>query len=537
MGTKGLKQLAGGNYSLRALLPRRSIQISRIILGEKAVLMLSGGLLLLVFIAAMAVVQFSSPDLAGVDGYYHIKFASLMRTQGLTPEFPWLPLTILNAREFYNHHFLFHVLLIPFTTGDLVSGAKWASVLFASLAFLSIWWLFRSQDMPYAGLWALGLLAVSEAFLYRMSMPRAQSLSLGVLALALYLLFSGKHLYLIPLSFVYVWLYDGFPLILIAAMAFTLADWISERRLDFRPLLFTVSGIGAGLLLNLYFPHDLVFVFRHLIPKLGGAGEVRVGNEWYPYTTAQIMGNSPLALVAFLSGVIALGLQKQRMDTRTATSLFLAIIFGWMLFQSRRFVEYFPAFALIFAGFAWAPLLSAQSRKPAFDDPLGNSRGILWGKTSLIRRRCLPIALTVVLLPGIFFTLRAAQDSIQSSQPHTLYAQASAWLVANTPERARIFQTDWDDFPRLFFYNTHNTYLVGLDPTYLHLFNPRLYDLWVDITRGEVEDPSVEILASFGAAYVFSDLDHADFLDQASRDPGLEEVYRDQEAVIFQVRE
>ncbi len=534
---KETTQLDGGHYNLRALLPLRCAWIRRIALGERAALFLTGGILFTAFVAALAAVQFSTPGLAGVDGYYHIKFASLMRTQGLKPAFPWLPLTILNPREFYDHHFLFHALLIPFTIGDLVEGAKWASVLFASLAFLSVWWLFRSQQVPYAALWALGLLAVSEAFLYRMSMPRAQSLSLAVLVLALYLLFARKHVYLFPLAFVYVWLYNAFPLVLIASFTFTLSAWIVERRLDLRPLLFTVAGIGAGLVINLYFPHDIVFIFRHLLPKVGGAGEIRVGNEWYPYTTAQIMENSPLALVAFLSGIIALGLQKQRMDTRTATSLFLAIISGWLLFQSRRFVEYFPAFALIFAGFAWSPLLAEYVGNPGLDIHARDSRVSPANRAYFSRRTLLPLILAAVLLPGSLFTLGAAKESLQDSQSHTRYKGAAEWLAANTPERARVFQTDWDDFPRLFFYNTHNTYLVGLDPTYLQIFDPHLYDLWLDITRGEVENPSSEILASFGSSYVFSDLDHKDFLKQASRDPGLIEVYRDDEAVIFKVQD
>jgi hypothetical protein len=139
--------------------------------------------LLGIFAGSLAWIQFSTPDLPDNDGYYHIKLAYLMRTQGLRPEFPWLPQTILNAREFSDHHFLFHIALMPFTLGDLRLGAKWAAVIFPTLAFLSIWWLLYSQRVPYAHLWALGLLAVSEAFLYRMSITRAQSLSLAVLAI------------------------------------------------------------------------------------------------------------------------------------------------------------------------------------------------------------------------------------------------------------------------------------------------------------------------------------------------------------------
>ena len=117
-------------------------------------------LLFLLFFGGMALVQFATPDLPDNDGYYHIKLASLMRTEGLKPDFPWLPFSILNENEFYDHHFLFHVALIPFTFGDLRLGAKWAAVTFASLAFLAVWYLFYRQRIPWGWLWALALLGI-----------------------------------------------------------------------------------------------------------------------------------------------------------------------------------------------------------------------------------------------------------------------------------------------------------------------------------------------------------------------------------------
>jgi hypothetical protein len=124
---------------------------------------------------------------------------------------------------------------------------------------------------------------------------------------------------------------------------------------------------------------------------------------------------------------------------------------------------------------------------------------------------------------------------MQGLKPHTLYQGVSGWLEDSTPAGERVFQTDWDDFPRLFFYNTHNTYLVGLDPTYMQLYDQSLYELWVDITRGRIETPARSILVDFGARYVLSDLEHESFLKQAKGDPELVEVYRDEEAVVFLV--
>ena len=489
------------------------------------------------FLALFYYLQFSTLNLAGTDGYYHIKFASLMGTQSVKPNFPWLPLTILNAREFYDHHFLFHILLIPFTKGDLIQGAKLASVFYASLAFLSVWWLLRNQMIPFAWLWALSLFAVSEAFLYRMNMPRAQSLSLIFLALGMNFLLLKKYKYLLPLSFLYVWSYDGYPLILILSGVYVFSVWLIERKLTFEPILYTGAGVLLGLLINPYFPHNIIFSIRHIVPKLNEITNVRVGNEWYPYDTNQLLTNSPLALIAFLSGVIALGLQDRRVDTRTIFVLLLTIIFGFMLFQSRRFIEYFPTFTLIFAAFAWTPLISEKKfekeeimhsgnwKKP--EDSPGNIKS---------SRNLLPITiLSLAVLVGSWISINGARASLQDSKPADRYAQAAMWLEQNTTQGERIFQTDWDDFPRLFFHNTWNTYLVGLDPTYLQISDPELFDLWVDITKGKVKSPSNVIKDSFASNYVFTDLKHNEFIERADEDQGLTEVYQDEDAIIYQV--
>jgi len=483
--------------------------------------------LFLLFFGGMAFVQFASPDLPDNDGYYHIKLANLMRTEGLKPDFPWLPLSILNENEFYDHHFFFHVVLIPFTFGDLRLGAKWAAVTFASLAFLAVWYLFHRQRIPMGWLWALTLLGISDAFLYRMSITRAQSLSLAVLALGLTWMLEGKRWHLGALAFLYVWLYDAFPLLPILAVLHLVSIALIERRLEYRPLLFIGVGMLLGMLINPYFPDNIIFSFRHMLPKLTDATSVSVGNEWYPYDTGQLLENSLPALVAFGSGILALGLAGRKMDVRTGLALLTTLLFGLMLFQARRFIEYFPPFALIFAAFAWAPL---------FPDPQPASASqTRSGPWSALRENLPAFLLAVVVVFSGIKSLPAAQESLRNSKSYSLYANASAWLEGNTSAGERVFQTDWDDFPRLFYYNTHNTYLVGLDPTYLQLYDQEAYDLWVLITRGEIQQPSQFIANHFHSRYVHSDLNHGNFLRQAKQDPGLREVYRDDQAVIFEV--
>jgi len=145
---------------------------------------------------------------------------------------------------------------------------------------------------------------------------------------------------------------------------------------------------------------------------------------------------------------------------------------------------------------------------------------------------CISIA---VFLFSIWFTTQNAQASLQDIKSAGRYSQASSWLIQNTPIGARIFQTDWDDFPRLFFYNTWNTYLIGLDPTYLHLKDSDLFGLWVEITQGKEPTPSEQIYQRFAAEYVLTDLLHEKFIDQAGEDAGMKVVYRDEEAIIYRV--
>lgn len=487
-------------------------------------LLLQTAALFILFVGLFAYLQFATPGLPDTDGYYHAKMGWLIRQEGLTPDFPWLPLTILNPEQFYDHHLLYHVYLSLFATTDpavdgglaLVRGAKIAAVIPPALAFLAVWWLLRAQRVPFASLWALALFALSNPFLYRLSMIRAQAASLLVLVLALHWLLNGRYYLLLPLGFLYVWLYNAFPLLLLIAGVYVVAILMLERRFVWQALVYPAAGLALGIIINPYFPENITFIINHLLPKIGDSA-VRVGNEWYPYETWTLVENSGFSLAAFVLGTFALGWRARRFDKATLVAFALAVLFGLMLFKSRRFVEYYPAFALLFLVFSAAPLLADwQARRPFSANLLA---------LSLLLLLALPLALT----------LSQTHQTIANTRPPDLYADAVAWLRRNAPSGTMVFQTDWDDFTRLFFYNSDAIYTVGLDLTYLQLHDADLYEEWVSITRGEIEQPGALIRDRFGAGYVFSDLNHDDFIEEATADPLLQEVYRDKYAVIFQV--
>lgn len=476
------------------------------------------------FAGLLAVVQFATDALVGTDGYYHARMGLLIRQEGLRPNFKWLPLTILNADAFYNHHLLYHIYLALFAgTDPLVDGGqsltqsiKIASIIMPALAFLAIWWLLRTQKVKWAALWALALFAVSEAFLYRMSMPRAQSASLLVLMLGLHWLLLGKYWPLIPLGFAYVWLFDGFPLLPIMGGIYFLTKLLTDRKLDWQAVAFPTIGIALGLLINPYFPENIHFTLNHLLPKISFS-DTAVGNEWYPYDTWTLLGNSGFALGACIIAVIGLGWHKERIDRSTLTVLLLTVFFGLLVFKSRRFIEYFPAFTVIFAALALSPLIREWvANRPRFE-------------------KIAPVLLIAALFFPMVTTMQLARDSVGNSSPANRYAEAALWLARNEPADSFVFQTDWDDFPRLFFFNPTMIYTVGLDPTYMELHNADLFGQWVEITRGNVNEMGEIIRDQFGAQIVFTDTGHEDFINKAKDDPNLTEIYRDDEAVIYAV--
>ena len=469
------------------------------------------------FLILLATIQFATPHLVSIDSYFHIRFAEVMRDEGIRPAFPWLPLTILNEAAYADHHLLYHILLIPFTLGDLRVGAKWASIVFPALAFTAGYGLLRSLYVPFAMFWSLGFLAMSAPFLYRMNMTRVQGASLLLLIAILHVTLTKRYRWLAPLTFLYVWLYDGFVFAIVVVCIYVVLRGLLDHQFDWQPLLYTGLGVVVGNLLNPYFPNNLHFMLDHILTKVTGTTAINVGTEWNPYSTWSLVEHSPLALLAFVAGCFALGLYQGRMSTASATLLLLAVFFGLFLFKSRRFIEYYPAFALLFCAVAWQPL---------FEQALQQGGRIA---------RSLPLLLLLFFGPAAGWNIVQARATVQSSPHYERFAAASAWLRTNSQTGSRVFPTDWDLFPQLFYYNTHNTYVVGLDPTYLQNYRADLYDTWRAITRGQIALPGLLIATMFESHYVISDLDHANFLERAAADPHLHEVFRDQEAVIFQV--
>jgi hypothetical protein len=471
----------------------------------------------------MAAIQFSGPAILDNDGYYHIRWSRMLwESAPRLPDFTWLPLTTLNEKDYADHHFLFHVLLIPFTFGDLRIGAKLAAVAFSTVGLTSLFGLMVSERVRHRWLWLVPLVASSWPFLYRMSMTRAPSGSLALLALSTYLIFRRKLTLLGAVSFLFVWFYSLFPLLFVLAFAHAGTVYLTSRRIDLRPLLATLAGVIGGLVVNPYFPKNVVLATKHLAMKLAGTYSVEVGVEWYPYESRFLMTSSAVAFAVYLAGVVFVDLKSRRAEQKPLFFLAVSTVLLVMAVWSRRFIEYWPPVATVFAAFA----ISGR----------GVSRA--WfrrARDHVILAVSGSVLATVLIGTMAFYVVQAAFDVHSEESPYRFEA-ASQWLKSNTPAGSMVFNTDWDDFPILFYYNAHNQYIVGLDPTYLYDRDHELWKLYVSVTLGEERDAAPVIRDRFGAEYAVTDNDHGAFLEAAAESGRFETVYSDEYSTVLRLR-
>ena len=496
----------------------------RHIVSLKPVQLVAG---LVLIMSVMGWIEFAGPAILDNDGYYHIRWARMLRESfPHLPPFKPLPLTTLNEQNYVDHHYLFHVFLFPFTFGDLRLGAKTAAVVFSSLGILSLFALLVTYNVRYRWLWLAPLVASSEPFLYRMSMTRAPALSLALIGLGTYLILKRKHLLLALLSFAFVWFYSLFPLILMFAAAYSVTVYLAERRIDLWGVLASFTGVAVGLVVNPYFPKNLSLFFEHvwMFFVAGSSESVAVGVEWYPYETWVMITYSALAFVIYFAGLAAFDYRNRERDLKPLFFLFVSVALLVMAFRHRRFIEYWPPFAVLFTAFTISPRLELIDRS--------------WFQRT--REQVIGIIAAALVTIAVFVTIATtiwqAHEDVKSEQDPYAYEGASEWIAANTPPDSIIFNTDWDDFPMLFYFNPGNTYIVGLDPSYLYHSDKELWNLYARITLGDEDDPAPLIRERFGAEYVFTDNGHTDFLSVAADSGDFETVYKDRYTTVLRIR-
>jgi hypothetical protein len=497
---------------------------------------LSSAILPICVVAFFAAVYLTiARHFADPDGYYHARLASMLVHGQIGSTFPWLSYTTW-GQTFADQHYLYHLLLAPFVG---LSALHWSVVVFSSGAVLTFVFLLR-QFRINPWLWTFFLLVGSADFLFRVTLVKANTLSLVWLFLTVLLLEKKKYAWLLLTSALFVWTYGGFVFLPFIAGAYTLVSLFNSEKAQWRPLLYMWGGVCGGILIGLLshpqFPNILSHLYFQIFQAgLGAGGAVQVGAEWASYQFLQLVKTNFVVLAVWLASSAVFLWHHKKPSTRTAQSLFfISFGFFFLMLKSRRFVEYWAPFALLFSAHIWSPYF----------------KKIDWAYFKRMFAEFWQLRLSVllsllVLAAAAWPALAQVRSYYSSAQPDTLYLAAAQWLVANSTQGEIVFNTQWDQFPQLFYWDKKNYYIIGMDPTFMYLHSPDLYGKWrlvSDDRSGSGSNDTIYAVVKndFRASYIFVENRRNpqlnQYLSSAGQADHFREAYRDDAVTIYRVQ-
>lgn len=498
----------------------------------------------LIFFAVIALIfcflLLTYPGFAGADAFFHIKISTLMKENLNITEFPWLQHTIHKityAESSFFYHFVPSLLqrfLDPFT-------AQKVFMVFLNTALAAAFFLFlKKQQIKAPLIWTLVLLFSSSQFLFRINLARPISLSIIILLAASWLLFNKKYLWLSLLSFLYVWSYNAFPLILVLGIIYVFSEFIAHRKINIKPLLSITLGLFAGMVLHPSFPANFKFYYTHLlvIPFTNGYSQVSVGAEWLPPLGKAYLLGSGILLFVWLFSLIAIKnhFSHLKKNPRIIFLVLSSIMFFIAMLKSQRFIEYFAPFGVITAALTYSLL----SPKIAWE----KIKGFLERKHLFHLKRELYAAGLILALAIVVSSGRSLQ---QSASAHEFYG-ASQYLLAHSKPGEIVYNTAWDQFPQLFFWNSHNYYISGMDPVFMFVINEKKYWLYTHLFKDQIftcdqkycvndfKRPYKILKEEFNASFVF--LENKRTLNLKKYFDGHEKfrkVYEDNETSLYEI--
>jgi hypothetical protein len=486
------------------------------------------------------------------DGFYHAKIALFLKQGIVLKTLPWMQFTSLKD-HFVDHHFLYHLLLVPFISffPSPLWGVKIATVVFTALMIVTFYWLLKKLKLSWPLIFTLLFISL-EGLNFRLYLIKVNSLSLLLIWLLIYALFKEKRWLMFSLGFIFVWLYGGWPLAILISLLYFLSQKIfvalqttrlkifwhktihffhepKKTNHNLKLLASLILGLLAGLIINPYWPANLYFYYQQIfqIGIINFGNKFPVGGEWYGTNLPTIISSFPHVFILACLAILLLFFNYKKISQLTWFSFLLSFIFLLLTIKSRRYIEYFSPFTLFFIATAFTDLKKIISWKIILNFWNKNNHFI---KIYLGLNFCLFLTLIIPTIIHKIWDFRTPQ-----SWPLDKFSLASQWLKQNTPPQSIIFHDDWDIWPLLFYNNDQNYYIVGLDSTFMYNYNPTRHRLFINITTGQEKNQVAEkIKTNFGANFVFIEKKgHQDFINNLILDHQAKSVYEDGEVKIF----
>ncbi len=455
------------------------------------------------------VLQFSSPNIADPDGFYHIRHAYIYRTQGLfDSSFPWTQFSVIKkygADIWYG----FHIFLIPFTYfADLTFGIKVAGAFITFTALAFFFWAIKRLGIKLPAVWPVMLVAISPDVLYRLTMTRPHNLTLGLGFLIFSFLIKGGAAPLLIasalLSFIHLAL--AWVPILIALVVVAVKK-LQKQDIEWKKIAAVAAGLTIGLAAR---PNPLgavklafIQVVQILMAKL---------NQIPLYFGRELKSPDIYSIIQNILPIL------------------IILIAAWILFRRKKIIpapETQRLFTALYAGLALMiifMILTLTVARRGYDALIGYGVITAAALTSMYlhknpqhRKIILSTVIIIIGLVASLNTLPLSKKYMDQAWKPNYMKEVSLWLKENTKPGEIVFNTRWDYFAGLFFWNPNNYYISGMDPIFQYAYNEPLY--WkahflaidkadkftcgkIRCVQEETEDTHAALVNDFKASYL-----------------------------------
>lgn len=448
----------------------------------------------LLFFACFSLAYFSLDKFVSLDDpFFHIRFAEIFRQQGMSAftNFHWLYFSNISENQSYfiYYNFLFYIVLIPFTfIKPLFLGIKLCGIIFAALSFSGLYYFLLKIKLGNAFLWMILLFGIiNYGSITRFLIVRPFALAPVLLVLLLYFLMQKKYWSIFILTVVYFFWHTAtffFPLF-VAGIYFLFENFYGKK-LDWKLIVFPFAGIAVSFAATLFFAPGLFnymrdIIFGVLYSTITGSGvKLAEGNELYSVNVFDFLRSNTIVIIPMIIAVVFEVIhyikRKRRGDDTDkifisnqilrSTLFFLAIFFLLGTFLSKRNGDFFVFFSAVYIAVAFSMLIKSVNFK--YDLV---KKSFIYGMAIV----------TVFLFVGNFLFIH---DQIASSSGYDTIQGAAEWLKNNTDEGEVVFNSTWNWFTTLFYYNQHNYYIAGIEPRFLYDYSPDLYWAWWHVSNG-----------------------------------------------------
>jgi hypothetical protein len=449
----------------------------------------------LFFLVLNTLIYFTVSNVSsGDDQWFYFKMAYLLRTEG------WGAIVHFKGAYFtelvqggYAYAFgLYHYFLIPFTFfSNKIVGLKLSGLFFASLVPALTYSTLRKFDFKNSLVWVTTFFyaLASVNFTFRLFLNRPFVLDGALLMLEIYLINKKKYWAIFFVSLINTWWHPAtFWLPLVLVSCFEVIRLMHKRKLDLRLIGASIAGSLGGFMF--FPPHSHTFLsplnpfyfiktLFSFVYGLGSGPKIIEGAENYKGDIFGLLGQSEILLILLVFYIVFsviiylnrrnngedLDGREDRIILRESVFFITSIVFLGFVF-SKRFEDLLVPIVLL------ASLIAFQ---------------MLWDSgylkvESMVVKKIIRYSFLVLLAIFVSNRILDIRNTIGSDKKFLNYEKVGNWLKNNTQQGEIVFNTDFGQFNRLFFYDSWNNYIVGLEPKNLYEYDQEYYWLWHNIT-------------------------------------------------------